>query len=724
MKKTRSALVILLIMSILLAACAPAATPAPAPAPVATEVPAPTQPPAEEPTAAPEPTAVPEVAPTEVMTETAPMAPVTLETGKAAKLVLLPKFLGILVFDQANQGAEEAAAELQNPEKLEFLGPTPENSVAGQIEIVTNATTQGVDGIMLSNNAGDQIVPAAKAANEAGIKMVTWDSPVPTAEGEQVFVAQVDFDETGTVMADMALSILGEEGGKFAVLSASPDAANQNAWIEAMKTALEDPKYASLELLDVVYGNDQSEDSYNQALALVDKYPDMELIMAPTTVGIAAAAKAMQDEGLCETVKVSGLGLPAEMVSYTLNGCAPEFALWSFIDLGYLTYYLTYGLATDQLKGVEGEQFEAGRMGTYTIEKDPTRDAGLRVLMGPFSVYNKDNVEKEAGPQVEVIKAETGKAAKMVLLPKFLGILVFDQANAGAEEAAAELENPEELQFLGPTPENSVAGQIEIVTNATTQGVDGIMLSNNAGDQIVPAATAANDAGITMVTWDSPVPTAEGEQVFVAQVDFNETGTVMADMALNILGEDGGKFAVLSASPDAANQNAWIEAMKTALEDPKYASLELLDVVYGNDQSEDSYNQALALVDKYPDMELIMAPTTVGIAAAAKAMQDEGLCETVKVSGLGLPAEMVSYTLNGCAPEFALWSFTDLGYLTYYVTYLIATGQMEAADGVKFEAGRMGEYTITKDPTRDAGLRVLMGPFTVYNKDNVEAASK
>jgi hypothetical protein len=69
-------------------------------------------------------------------------------------------------------------------------------------------------------------------------------------------------------------------------------------------------------LVDIVYGNDQSEDSYNQALALVDKYPDMELIMAPTTVGIAAAAKAMQDEGLCETVKVSGLGLPAEMVEY------------------------------------------------------------------------------------------------------------------------------------------------------------------------------------------------------------------------------------------------------------------------------------------------------------------------------------------------------------------------------------------------------------------------
>jgi rhamnose transport system substrate-binding protein len=250
------------------------------------------------------------------------------------------------------------------------------------------------------------------------------------------------------------------------------------------------------------------------------------------------------------------------------------------------------------------------------------------------------------------------------------------------------------------------------------------MISNNAGDQIVPAAKAAQEAGLTVVTWDSPIPTGEGEDVFVAQVDFNEIGVVMADMTLSILGEAGGEFAILSASPDAANQNAWIAAFNEALKDPKYASLTLVDTVYGNDQSEESYNQALALIDKHPDLKLIMAPTSVGIVAAAKAMQDEELCEQVKVSGLGLPSEMVSYTMNGCAPEFALWSFVDLGYLTYYTTYLLATGQMEAAEGVTFEAGRMGTYTIEKDPTRDNGLRVLMGPFTVYNQDNVEAAAK
>src|SRR4029079_19457763 len=253
--------------------------------------------------------------------------------GAALDMVLLPKFLGILPFDQAHQGALEAEKELQNSKPLQFLGPTPENSVAGQIEITTTATTQGVAAIMISNNSGDQIVPAAKAAQAKGIKVVTWDSPIPSSDGEDVFVAQVDFGDIGKVMADMALSIIGPDGGKFAILSASPDAAHQNSWIAHMKEALKDPKYSKLTLLDTVYGNDQSEESYNQANALVDKYPDMKLIMAPTPVGIVAAPKALQYESLCDKIKVSGRVVPSEMLAYTQNGCAPEFALWSFVDL-------------------------------------------------------------------------------------------------------------------------------------------------------------------------------------------------------------------------------------------------------------------------------------------------------------------------------------------------------------------------------------------------------
>jgi len=369
---------ILATIGLVVAACGGGATPSPS-APAASE-PAASQP------AASEPAASGSAAAGEAIKAT---------PGQSVKMLLLPKFTGVAVFDQANEGAQEAHKELQNPAELTYTGPDQASSAqGGQVEYVTNAPTQGYNALMISNNSGDQIAPAAKTAADGGIKVVTWDSPIPSADGESLFVAQVDFDETGVVMADMALDILGDAGGEFAILSATPDAANQNAWIAAMNEALKDPKYANLKLVDTVYGDDVSEKSYNQALALVDSHPNLKLIMAPTTVGIASAAKAMQDENLCDKIKVSGLGLPAEMASYTKNGCAPKFALWSFVDLGYTTYYAAYLLATGAIKGEEGETFEAGRMGPYTIQKDPTRDAGLRIVMGPFTVYDETNVDQ------------------------------------------------------------------------------------------------------------------------------------------------------------------------------------------------------------------------------------------------------------------------------------------------------------------------------------------
>ena len=113
---------------------------------------------------------------TAVLAQSTPeTAAITATPGQDVKMMLLPKFLGIVPFDQAHQGAEEAAAELQNPTKLDFVGPTAENSVAGQIEFMTNAPAGEYDVVMLSNNSGDQIAPSAPAvtASSGVISCVT-----------------------------------------------------------------------------------------------------------------------------------------------------------------------------------------------------------------------------------------------------------------------------------------------------------------------------------------------------------------------------------------------------------------------------------------------------------------------------------------------------------------------------------------------------------------------
>jgi len=325
---------------------------------------------------------------------------------------------------------------------------------------------------------------------------------------------------------------------------------------------------------------------------------------------------------------------------------------------------------------------------------------------------------------------ESPSEIRMAMVPKFANLLVFEQAYGGAVQAYEELSSKGELQYIPPeTPTDSGAAQIDFISRATvSQFYNTILLSNNAGDGIAGAALDASNHGTSIVTWDSPIPSGKqgGEEFFVSQVDFDSTGRVMADMAKRILPQ-GGKVAILSAAREATNQNQWISAMIEVMNSDaeKYGSLELIDeIVYGNDDALVSFQMANYILDTYP-VSLIMAPTSVGITQASRAVSERQLCDSIKVSGLGLPVEMLDHTLSGCAPVFALWSFVDLGYLTYYAAYRLKTGELaEVKDGAAFDAGRLGTKVLQRDPTRgnfDA-YRVIMGDFTLYDRNNIERA--
>jgi rhamnose transport system substrate-binding protein len=117
----------------------------------------------------------------------------------------------------------------------------------------------------------------------------------------------------------------------------------------------------------------------------------LKVIIAPTTVGIAASARAVTDKNLIGKVFVTGLGTPNQMREYVKNGASPEFALWNPSDLGYLSVYVLHALATGAIKGQAGEKFTAGKLGEYTVQDDP--DLGLNVLLGLPFIYNKDNID-------------------------------------------------------------------------------------------------------------------------------------------------------------------------------------------------------------------------------------------------------------------------------------------------------------------------------------------
>jgi rhamnose transport system substrate-binding protein len=300
------------------------------------------------------------------------------------RIAMVVKSLGNGFFDAAHAGANEAAAELKDVEII-YTGPTTP-SAEGQIEIINSLISQKVSAIVISANDPDALVPIAKKAMARGIKVISFDSGL-APEGRLMQLNPSNASLIGQRQIQMASDAIGG-AGEIAILSASAQATNQNIWINVMKTELAKPEFSKLKLVATVYGDDQSDKSYREAIGLLRSNPNLKAIIAPTTVGINAASKAVVDEHLVGKVFVTGLGLPSEMAGHVKTGAVREFAIWNPIDLGYAATYAAYDFVKAAPNAKAGGSVSAGRMGTIAI------DAGGEAAMGAPFTYNKENVDK------------------------------------------------------------------------------------------------------------------------------------------------------------------------------------------------------------------------------------------------------------------------------------------------------------------------------------------
>ncbi|MBV9329377.1 MAG: rhamnose ABC transporter substrate-binding protein [Chloroflexi bacterium] len=302
----------------------------------------------------------------------------------ALNVAFLPKQVNNPYFDVAAKGGMRAAGELGG--QFKQVGPS-EATGAAQVPFIQDLTTQNVGAIVVSAADPDAIAPALKAARQAGIKVVGYDSS-PAEGAYDVFVNQADTQGIGQGLVQMACDEAPNCAGDIAVLSATSTATNQNAWIDVMKQTLMQPQYAGLNLVDVVYGNDDDQTSQQQAQALLQSHPNLQVIVSPTTVGIAAAAKVLEDTGSAGTVQLTGLGTPNSLRAYVKDGTIKEFALWNVENLGYLAYYVAAKLISGDIKGNPGETFSVPTLGDYTIGENSV------VVLGPPQVFTADNIDQ------------------------------------------------------------------------------------------------------------------------------------------------------------------------------------------------------------------------------------------------------------------------------------------------------------------------------------------
>jgi rhamnose transport system substrate-binding protein len=221
--------------------------------------------------------------------------------------------------------------------------------------------------------------------------------------------------------------------------------------------------------------------------------------------------------------------------------------------------------------------------------------------------------------------------------------------------------------------------------------------------------------GITVISFDSGVA-PEGRQMHLNPSSNALIGNMCVKMAADSLPGGKGDVAILSATSTSTNQNTWIEEMKKVL--PNYAGVNIVTTVYGDDKTDKSYTETQGLIKAYPNLKAIIAPTSVGIVAAAQAVEDAGMVGKINVTGLGLPSEMAGHVKAGSSKSFAIWNPIDLGYAATMIADNLNTKKAEAKPDAEIDMGRMGKVKL------DANNEGAMADPFVYDAKNVEEFAK
>lgn len=302
---------------------------------------------------------------------------------KDLKITCIPKNINNPYMVIQSNGAMDACKEIGAAGKV--VGPS-ETGASAQVPYINTAITQRQSAILIAANDPNALVPYLKRAIDQKIKVVTLDSDT-APEGREIFINQASAEGIGQSLVQTLAKGIGNQGD-FAILSATPNATNQNTWIKYMEEELKKPEYKDMKLVKIAYGNDEDQKSFTETQGLLQAYPSLKGIISPTSVGIAAAARYISTSPYKGKVALTGLGTPNQLRQFVKDGTIKEFELWNPADVGYLAAYAAAELASGNIQGKEGETFAAGKLGRRTVGKD-----GM-VLLGPPTVFTTENIDQ------------------------------------------------------------------------------------------------------------------------------------------------------------------------------------------------------------------------------------------------------------------------------------------------------------------------------------------
>ncbi|MCR5893995.1 MULTISPECIES: ABC transporter substrate-binding protein [Burkholderia] len=215
---------------------------------------------------------------------------------------------------------------------MTFQGPAAESDISGQVNMVDNAVTRHVAGIVLAPSDPDALVPAIKKAWEAHIPVVLIDSEIADA-GKPYYQAflSTDNEKAGALCAKALIDRVGQSG-KIAIMSYVPGAGSEVSRVGGFRKYIE--SHSKLQVVGPYYSQSQMATALNQTTDVLSANPDLKGIFGanePTAVGMG---RALKQSGKAGKVVAIGFDGNEDLQGFVRDGTVQAIAVQGSWQMG------------------------------------------------------------------------------------------------------------------------------------------------------------------------------------------------------------------------------------------------------------------------------------------------------------------------------------------------------------------------------------------------------
>lgn len=309
---------------------------------------------------------------------------------------------------------------------------------------------------------------------------------------------------------------------------------------------------------------------------------------------------------------------------------------------------------------------------------------------------------------VLVLAANVAQAENDVaVVVKIGGVPWFNAMDAGIKKASKDLNV--EAWMVGPTVADA-AQQVRAVEDLIARKVKTIAVVPNDATALEPVFKRAHDAGIKILTHESP--DQKGNDWNIELTSVAGLGERHMESLAKAMGGKG-KYAVFVGSLTVPLHNAWADAA-IAYQKKNFPEMVMVADRFGVAESvDDSSRTTQDLLRVNPDLKGIIAFGSQGPVGAGRVISEKRLIGKVAVVGLFSAGQGAKLVKEGAITEGFIWNPGLAGEAIVYVGKMLNEGK-EPTDGMDIPG--VGKVSVNK-----ATRNILGQKLQAINKETIDS---